>query len=273
MPINQVNEALYNNRLLVPNALEITGLLEQRSASFRDAARAELDIPYGAGERSKFDLFMPQGEDWQTLVVFIHGGYWQMRDRKDFSALARGTVENGLAVAMPSYDLCPDVTIGDIINQLRGLCKHLHRTYGKPLVIAGHSAGGHLTAAMLGTDWAVEDAQDMKILGAVPISGVFDLMGLIGTTINEPLKLNPDTAKLWSPLLWTPRVKVPMRVYVGGGESQGFLDQSRWLVDTWGPYGVDAEYIEIAHANHFTVIAELEDKDSAMAQTILKLAA
>jgi arylformamidase len=272
MAIDPANEALYNNQQLVPEAPEIMAALDQDSQAFRENARADFDIAYGAGEREKLDLFLPENDDWAALMVFIHGGYWQMRSRENFSALAEGLLGCGLPVAMPSYDLCPQVTVGDITNQVRRACVHLWNAHKKPLVITGHSAGGHLSACMLGTDWAAEGAGDLEIKGAAPISGVFDLMPLVNTSINQALGLDANTAKLYSPLMWTPRVKAPMKVFVGGGESQGFLDQSSWMVDTWGPYGVPSELIEVPQANHFTVLAPLRDKSSAMVQTIAGLA-
>lgn len=273
MTINSAIEALYNNQMLVPNGAEIMEGVMKASADYCTRGPVELDLAYGDGERHKLDLFHPDdGAMSNTLVVFIHGGYWQWRDRKDFSTMASGLNGQGLSVALPSYDLCPAVSVMDIVEQMRACCAYLWKRFNKPLILAGHSAGGHLTAAMLATDWAQVGVEDIKIVGAAPISGVFDLGPLVETSLNEALQFTPDTAREASPLFWQPRINVPTLAYVGGGESEGFLWQTKTLVDTWNATGFDARYIEIPEANHFTAVAPLRDKDSEMVKAITELA-
>lgn len=273
MTIDHEQEALYNNKLLVPDSAELSQEFSSLSAKFRAQAGGDLDISYGPSERQKYDLFLPQsGLEAPALVVYIHGGYWQWRDRKDFSEAARGLWTQGLPVATPSYDLCPTVSVADIVIQIGSCCAHLWKTYQKPLIITGHSAGGHLTATMLAADWAASGAPDIKILGGVPISGVFDLRPLVNTSINDPLGLDDAGAEAISPLLWTPTVAAPMHAYVGGGESQGFLDQSHEFAEKWGGFGMTTDCSEIAGANHFTILNELRDPASAMVKTIAAMA-
>src|SRR3982074_2399075 len=107
------------------------------------------------GARYTF-VFFP-GDNQGPIVVFIHGGYWQAFDGSFFSHLARGLNAHGINVAIPSYDLCPVVTVDHIIQQMRAAARELARL-GRSLVISGHSAGGHLAACMLATDWPVIDA-------------------------------------------------------------------------------------------------------------------
>ncbi len=54
---------------------------------------------------------------------------------------------------------------------------------GRPLVISGHSAGGHLAACLLATDWRALDGSLPKdlVIAAYAISGLFDLVPLVGT--------------------------------------------------------------------------------------------
>src|SRR4051794_31254438 len=140
-------------------------------------------IPYGPGERHRIDLFAGDGAG--PVVVFIHGGYWQAFDGSSFSHLAGGLNAHGIDVAVPSYDLCPAVSIGDIIGQMRSASRELAKL-GRPLVISGHSAGGHLAACMLATDWRAFDASlpEGFVTAAYTISGLFDLPPLVKTSIN-----------------------------------------------------------------------------------------
>ena len=108
----------------------------------------------------------------------------------------RGLNAHGIDVAIPSYDLCPAVSIDDIIGQMRAASRELARL-GRPLVISGHSAGGHLAACMLATDWRALDPalpEDL-VTAAYAISGLFDLRPLVSTSINNALKLDDASAR------------------------------------------------------------------------------
>src|SRR4051794_26923597 len=141
-------------------------------------------IPYGPGERHRIDLF--SGDGAGAIVVFIHGGYWQALDGSFFSHLAGGLNAHGVSVAIPSYDLCPQVSVDDIIGQMRMAARELARL-GRRLVISGHSAGGHLAACLMATDWRSVDPalpQDL-VKGTYAISGLFDLGPLVQTSVNH----------------------------------------------------------------------------------------
>ena len=147
-------EAEYNNRARVPDHEQVIAGWMSDAAGYREAAACDLDIAYGDHERQKFDFFPANGRDDAPLVVFIHGGYWQALDRAAFSHMASGVAAHGLDMAIPSYRLAPDFSVHDIIDDMRALCLALWNSHGRKLVVAGHSAGGHLAAAMFATDWA-----------------------------------------------------------------------------------------------------------------------
>lgn len=265
-------EAEYNNRARVPEHVEIIAGWQNDAAAYRESAQCELDFAYGASERTKLDIFHADGED-PPMAMFIHGGYWQALDRKVFSHLAHGLNVHGVSVAMPSYDLCPDVTIGDIVDQMRQCCGWLWGQYSKPLTVVGHSAGGHLTAAMMATDWGGVD-------GALPanlvptgyaVSGVFDLVPLVETSLNNALGLTEESAHAMSPLYWQPPAGGRLVAAVGALESSEFLRQSQIICDAWNVQGIMTTYREIENTNHFTVISDLADAGSQMVLDIVEL--
>ncbi|MFC7539329.1 alpha/beta hydrolase [Siccirubricoccus deserti] len=185
-------QAEYDNRAMVPEHPGIIAGWAADAAAFRAAwPEVELGLAYGPGEREKLDLFRPgPGESWPT-ALFIHGGYWQALDRSFFSHMARGLLAHGVAVAVASYDLCPQVTLARIVEQMRAAAVLLHRRTGRRLLAAGHSAGGHLTAMLMATDWrARHPALPADLVPAgLPISGVFELPPLLPTTIATALRL------------------------------------------------------------------------------------
>jgi len=206
--------------------------------------------------------------------MFIHGGYWVNFDGKWFSHMASGLLAHGIPVAVPTYRLCPDVSIAEIIADIRLACAWLHRRFGRPVLPVGHSAGGHLAAALLATDWAAHDSAVPQgpVKAAVSISGLFDLAPLINIQINEQLGLTPATAADASPLLWPAPPGGWLQCFVGADESDEFHRQSERIVELWGETGVSANLIRLMGANHFTALDPLTDPDSEMVEIIAALA-
>lgn len=269
------HEAEYNNRIRIAEFGAIAARWAAESAAHRQAARAALDQPYGPGERQRYDLFHA-GVPAAPLVVFIHGGYWQLGSGPDTAFAARALTAAGIDVAIPSYSLCPAVGIRDIIDEMRRCLVALWAATGKRPVVAGHSAGGHLTAALLATDWrAVPDAQDVPadlVHTGLAISGVFELAPLIPTTINARLRLDPEAAAAASPLFWPP--PPPGRTLVaavGEHETPEFHRQSRAIVERWARAGVTTEYLAVAGVHHFTIVDELARPGNALFDRLVAL--
>jgi arylformamidase len=263
-------EAEYNNSARVPEFPEIAARWKAVSAAYREVARADLDQPYGPGERHRFDLFYAGVAD-ASLLVYVHGGYWQSGDRSLYGFVAQAFNDAGLDVAIPSYTLCPEASVLDIVDDLRFCLAQLWRTTRiRPLVI-GHSAGGHLTAAMLATRWeTVAGVPGDLVRGGVAISGVFDLEPLVRTSINGALGLDTSAARTASPRFWpSPAKGRALVAAVGAEESPEFRRQSRELADHWGAAGVRTEYAEIEGANHFSVVEELARPGSALNERVL----
>jgi arylformamidase len=266
-------EAEYDNSGRVPEYDQIGTRWRAASSEYRAVARAELDQPYGPGERQRYDLFRPERGDG-AAVLYIHGGYWQMGDRRLYSFLARGLNESGLDVVIPSYSLCPAVSVPEIIEELRRCLAAVWTATGARPLVVGHSAGGHLTAAMLATDWtAVDGVPGDLVRAGVAISGIFDLRPLVGTTINDALGLDPSTARAASPRFWpAPDGNRTLVAVVGGEESNEFRRQSREMAEHWRAADLPGEYVEIPGANHFTVVDELARPQTALFGRVAALA-
>ena len=189
--------------------------------------------------------------------------------------MSAGLNARGIAVAVAGYELCPQVTILQIIEQIRTACLFLWRRFGQRLMVYGHSAGGHLAACMVATDWRKLDpkAPSDLVPAGYSVSGVFDLKPLIGTAMNADFKLTEASAAQVSPLWWPVPRGHALDAVVGGAESSEFLRQSRTVADDWRQRGVETRYEEVPGANHFTVIDPLSDPASAMTARCAALAA
>ncbi len=266
-------EAEYNNRARVPDHGEHIAGWARDALAFRENT-PPTPIPYGPGERETLDLFTPADPRGEATLVFIHGGYWQALDKSFFSHLARGANAHGISVAIPSYDLCPQVSVAEIIAQMRAACGTLAKL-GRPLVVSGHSAGGHLAACMLAQDREAgsDAAGEQHVRAAYAISGLFDLAPLIGTSINQALRLDAASARAASPLFTPPiRPGLVLDAVVGGDESAEFHRQSRDMVANWGDAGVETRFESLAGRHHFDVIAPLADPDSGMTRRVVAMA-
>jgi arylformamidase len=273
MPIDYAAE--YNNRARIANGDEILARMARGSAEYRAQALArrpgDMNLRYGATERQIIDLFRADASANAPLAVFIHGGFWRSLDPTHFSQVAKGLNGRGIDVALAGYDLCPQVTIGQIVEEMRQACLYLWTRFGKRLLVFGHSAGGHLAAALFATDWEQRGAPADLVPVATGISGVYELAPLIHTPMNEDFHLSESEARRQSPLYWTPPAGRPFDVIVGDAESNEFLRQSRMLAEAWGKAGVLARY-EAPSANHFTVIEPLADPASPMVERLAALA-
>lgn len=271
-------EVEYDNRARVPEHPEIFARWTHEAENYRvdmlKAGRAELGLSYGDTPRQCFDLFLPEAGEAAPLAIFVHGGWWRSLDPSLFSQMARGLNNRGVAVAVAGYDLCPNVSIAEIIEQIRRACAFLWQRYGRRILVYGHSAGGQLAAAMVATDWPslYPKAPADLVPAGYAISGVFDLTPLIGMSVNQDLRLDAANVRAVSPLFWPVKPGGIFDAAAGGLESSEFKRQSQTIVQSWRQSGVQTRYQEIAGTNHFTVIDALADPQSAMTARVAELA-
>ncbi|OWU83086.1 esterase [Oceanicola sp. 22II-s10i] len=258
----------YENGANIPGGSNYPAAWEEPSASFRATSDNRLDIAYGQGERHRYDLFLPQGEPL-GLFVFVHGGYWMALDKSYWSHLAAGPVARGWAVAIPSYDLCPAVTIAEITAQVGAAIAHAAGEVAGPVVLSGHSAGGHLVTAMMCHDTPLPGAVRDRMAHVLSISGVHDLRPMTQMWRREALQLDMESAAAQSPVLKRPLDGVQLTTWVGGGERQEFLRQSALLSNIWHGLGCLTQDVVQPDRHHFNVIDGLADPDSPMLRTVL----
>lgn len=230
--------------------------------------RAKLGLAYGDKPRNRFDLFLPEGSP-QGLVVFIHGGYWLRFDNSYWSHLAKGAVESGFAVAMPSYTLCPDIRIAGIVAEVGAAIGKAATMVKGPIHLAGHSAGGHLSSRMISATSPLSEAIRGRIGNTVSISGVHDLRPIMKTAMNAELRIDRAEALAESPALLEPMDGARITCWVGGGERSEFIRQSALLANAWIGLGAATALVEEPDRHHFTVIDGLADPAHPLTRTLL----
>lgn len=249
----------YANGAFIPNGAAYPPRWESKAAAFRLAwgTRLQRDLAYGPAPRQKLDLFLPEGPP-KGSVVFVHGGYWHLFSKEEWSHLAAGPLALGYAVAMPSYTLAPFARIAAMTEEIAAACRFVAGRIPGPMVVTGHSAGGHLSARMGCADLAV------PVSRVVPISPLAELGPLLATEMNATLRLDEAEAAAESPARLGMRPGVSAHVWVGADERPAFLWQARCLSEEWAcPWTADPG------RHHFDVIEGMENPGSALCKVLL----
>ncbi len=260
-------DSAYENSRFIPGGDAYPARWNAEAEAWREkmvrAGQARLDRAYGEGDRQRLDLFLPP-EEPRGLVVFVHGGFWLDFDRRSWSHLAAGPVARDWAVALPSYNLAPRARLADITAEIAGAVTYAAGWIDGPLVLTGHSAGGHLAARMACRDVALPAGIAARLARIVAISPLSDLRPLLGLRMNAELGLDAAEAAAESPVLLQPR-PVPVTVWVGGDERPAFLDQARWLAEAWPNADLRVE----PGRHHFDVIDGLTDPESPLTAALV----
>jgi arylformamidase len=262
-------DAGYNNGAAVPARDRIIADWRARSAAVRRQHGDRLDLAYGDSPRERLDLILAAAPQAPTLA-FIHGGYWQMNDKEDYAFFAESTLPHGVNLAVIEYTLAPAARMDRIVAEVRRavgwLAEHLADYGADParLYVAGHSAGGHLTASVIPL---------RTVRGGIAISGIYDLEPIRLNYLNEKLGLDEAEAERNSPLLHFPAMAGELVVAYGTGELPELCRQSIDYAQAWVERGLPGHLLPVDGADHFTILEALASPDGPLMQALLKMIA
>ncbi len=268
----------YNVRAGIPETQDIFERWRTTSASTRAQYASALteDIKYGDAGQQAIDYFsvsMPG----QPLIAFIHGGYWQSLDKAHFSYLAEAYIKVGLNFAAIDYRLAPSVTMDDIVEDCTQAVAFLARHAGdlgfdpKRLVLTGSSAGGHLVAQMVSTDWTAHDLPDSTIKAGCALSGLYDLEPIRLCYLNKVIGMDKDMARRNSPVHNVPRKAPPLVLSYGGAETSEFECQQTDYAQAWRSNGLACSILQQADGHHFDMVDRLGDSSAELFSAVCSL--
>ncbi|XP_056405808.1 kynurenine formamidase isoform X2 [Hyla sarda] len=242
----------------------------------RAVTRTALNIQYGDRDSEKMDLYLPEGEPTNfPILVYIHGGYWQFLSKEESGFMASPLVSHGIAVMVMDYDIAPKGDMDTILAQVRCSIAAVLRLHPQNtgIYLCGHSAGAHLVAMALCTDWKKYGVTP-DIKGAFLVSGVYDLLPIIHTYVNDALKMSREVALKNSPIQCVRQINTgacPMVIVVAEHDSPEFHRQSQLYFQSLKECGLGVSYVQVDGTDHFDVIEKLAQEDYVLTQLILKM--
>jgi len=262
-------DAAYNNTAAVADCARILEDWDRRSAALAAANPQHLDLRYGPRERNRMDFFSA-GVARAPVLVFIHGGYWQMRAKETFRFLAAGPLAHGISVANVAYTLAPDATLHYIVDEVQSAITWLEanapRFGGDParIYVSGWSAGGHLTAMSLAHP---------AVQGGLAISGIFDLEPIRLSFLNGKLSLGDEDVQRLSPLRNIPAASAPLAIAYGTAELPELQRQSQEFGAARARAGLAGTLTALPGRNHFTILEALASPDGALTALVREMVA
>ncbi|XP_077379911.1 kynurenine formamidase-like, partial [Festucalex cinctus] len=244
----------------------------------RTLAQTLLNVPYGEGEGEKLDAYIPTTNSLDVpLVIYLHGGYWQFLSKEESGFMAVPLIDKGVVVVAVGYDIAPRGNMDLMVSQVRKSVVSVVQQYShiSGLYLCGHSAGAHLAAMVLSTDWSQYSIVP-QIKGAFLVSGIYDLLPILSTYVNEPLKMTEEVAIKNSPSKLIPQVKrssssCQIVVAVAENDSPEFRKQSEDYYNTLKATGLSVTLEDVSNTDHFSIIEQLVDGDYHLTKLLLKM--
>ena len=272
----EVDKAYAPSRALPAGVFQANmDLYRDRSLEVYAAFAHQRDLCYDAASGQCLDIVPAPGPGLKPAFVFIHGGYWRMLSKNESVYMAPTLTARGITLVAPDYALAPAASLEEIVRQVRASIAWLHRhgaEHGidaERLFIGGHSAGGHLTGALVAGGWREAlGLPENVIKGAMPVSGVFDLEPITRSFVNEWMALDRTRAAALSPIHHLPPQPCKMVVAWGGDETSGFHDQSHAWLAAWRGAGFPAVELMVPGRHHFDIVLDWCDPDSAMTRAL-----
>jgi len=231
------------------------------------------DLSYGQHPEQLLDLYLPliQNDNNRKLQVYIHGGYWQELTKAESSFAATNFQQQGCHFAVLDYALAPNATLSEIVEQVRQAIDWLAKNAeqlgydSNQIYLSGSSAGAHLAMMALQTNG--EPNAGSMVQGICAVSGIYDLLPLVDTYVNDAIKMDVAEAQKNSPIA-LPLPRQPVIMAFGQHETSEFIRHSAMIAEKIVRNGNEVSCRQIARRNHFDVILDLAEPTSWLCKQV-----
>lgn len=269
------HEYQYNPQKAFPGFARYGTERAAQNEQFRRDLEPAVDVRYGDHRLRALDIYRAAGVDGPSPVhIFLHGGYWRAQDKQNFAFIAGALVPLGITTVIANYELCPESTLDGVVDSalsaFEWTCRNIAQYGGDPrrISISGHSAGAHLAAEILATDWSARGVDASVLTGATLISGIFDPAPAMGTTVNEQLRLTPELASRHDVERRPLKVQCPVAVIAGSLEPEHWVDQSLRYYHHLRRHELCPELHVLEGHDHFGILADYLEPGSPTLRAI-----
>ena len=257
-------ERHFNPRVAVPDAQRYIDNYTSKSLEARMQIEGIYNIRYGPNSKQTLDLHIPKSLENSPLLIFFHGGYWRALDKKDFTFVASSFLQEGIAVANVNYDLCPEVKLDELVEEIvsaLNFCRKKVDEWGvKGIYLAGHSAGAHLVAELLRRGFHPDEKPNEEVKGAILLTGIYEPEVALNLEVNKEIQLDSETASKCNVMREPPLSNCPMIICAGANEPEGWIDQSRRYLELYESKGIATKFKLVEDAHHFSLLDYASDE-------------
>lgn len=270
------HEFQYNPQNAFPEFAKSGVLREPLNAKARAGLKQHIDVAFGDHPLRKLDIYPADPADPAPVHVFFHGGYWRAQDKANFAFIAPMLVARGITAVIANYELCPNSTLDGVVDSAVAAVEWLHRNIaaygGDPgrISLSGHSAGAHLVAEALATDWRQRGIDPAFIVGAVAVSGIYDPAPVMRITVNQQLRLTPEIADRHNVEVRPLLVRCPVSLFVGGREPWQWIDQTYRYAHHLHRSGSIAEVHVLPPYGHFDITMDFMEPERPIGAALLR---
>jgi arylformamidase len=271
------HEAQYNPQRSVPNFADAQARRAPLNAAAIQRLRRSVDVAYGARALHMVDIYPAEGQGPRPVHIFFHGGYWRAQDKLNFAFVATELVARGITAVIVNYDLCPAVTLDGTVTSALACVAWVGQTIGAHggdpmrVTLSGHSAGAHLGAACLATDWTRQGLPADLIKGAVLISGIYDPAPAALTTVNSEIRLTQEIIERHNYECHPPVARCPVWIIAGGQEPWHWIDQSFRYAHHLHRHGRTPGVVVSPSHHHFDIMDQYAAPESDVMRCLLSL--
>lgn len=275
----QFSPSQWSHRMSADDVIKAhVAALKSGTEKARGLAQTLLNVPYGEGDGEKLDVYVPSTSSLDVpLVIYLHGGYWQFLSKEESGFMAVPLASKGVVVVAVGYDVAPKGNMDLMVSQVRKSVVSVTQQYShiSGLYLCGHSAGAHLVAMVLSTDWS-QYSVTPQIKGACLVSGIYDLLPILSTYVNEPLKMTEEVAIRNSPSQLVRQLKdsssnCDIVVAVAQNDSPEFRKQSEDYFKALESSELKVRLEDVPNTDHFNIIEQLVDGEYHLTQLLLKM--
>ncbi|AJD44483.1 alpha/beta hydrolase [Rhizobium sp. SEMIA 4085] len=243
----------------VANFDDLVDDIRTRSSATRRTVAMEANVAYGCESGETLDIFVPNSAgSGMPIHMFIHGGYWRMFSKEDYSCVAETITRAGAVAAIVDYSLMPtarmEVLIGQVLKAKAFLQAHADRFGATPgrFSVSGHSAGAHLATFLFN-----RSVVPSGVIAAFLLGGLYDLEPLQTSFLRDEIALSDEEVRRFTPMHREHDPATRVAIMTGELETNPFKIQANAFKDLLVTQGLEVRASRVVDGDHMSTVRDL----------------